>query len=97
MPSALIGNAENLRNQSWKMLTKVFVQVAAPHTKFLLQGKSLRNAGIMHRKSSHALLIEEDIYNWVPRDKLWKMLQEYNNDGHLLMVIMPLCHSTVRL
>ena len=40
----------------------------------------------------------EKAYNRVPRDKLWRVLQEFGIDGHLLMAIKPLyCQSVVRV
>ena len=41
-------------------------------------------------------LIFEKAYDRVPRDKLWKVLQQYGIDGHLLMAIKSLyCQSEV--
>ena len=37
----------------------------------------------MQRMSSHDLLIWKKTYDRVPRDKLWRVLQEYGIDGHL--------------
>ena len=38
----------------------------------------------------------EKAYDRIPRDKLWRVLQEYGIDGHLLMAIKsPYCQSEV--
>ena len=44
-----------------------------------------------HAKDVFACFVDLEMANdGVPRDMLWKVLQEYGNDGHLLMVIKSL-------
>ena len=43
----------------------------------------------MAKISLHALSILKKAYDRVPRDKLWKVLQEYGGNGQLLRAIKP--------
>ena len=51
----------------------------------------------VHAKDVFACFVDlEKAYDRVPRDKLWRMLQEYGIDRHLVMAIKSLhCHPDV--
>ena len=67
------------------MVSVVFVRVAAPRTKSSLWSKSSRKE---YGKDLFACFVDlEKAYDRVPRDKLWKVLQEYDVDGQLLRTI----------
>ena len=65
------------------MVSAVFVRVAAPRTKSSLRSKSWE-----YSKNLFACFVDlEKAHDRVPRDKLWKVLQEYGVDGQLLRTI----------
>ena len=57
---------------------------------FLLCNKSLRNPGSVQRTIFAYLVDIEKAYDRVSRDKLWRVLQEFCIDWHLLIAIKPL-------
>ena len=72
------------------MASVVFVQFAAPQTKFSVRGKSLRNPGSMQKMSLHPFVDLEKACNRVPQDELWRMMQKKGIVGHLLIAIKSL-------
>ena len=57
MPNALKENAEKQWNQNWKMVSAVFVRIAALLAKSPRRSKSLRNLWSLAKSSLHALSI----------------------------------------
>ena len=73
------------------MASVVFDLVAAPQTKFSLYGIEKFEKSWEYAKDVFAYFVDlEKAYDRVPRDKFWRVLQEYGIDRHLLMAIKSL-------
>jgi len=87
MPNALKGNDVKQWNPHWRMDSAVFAQVPGLRTSFFTL-KQIFEKSWEYGKDLFACFVGlEKAYDRVPRDKLWRVLQEYGIDGQLLLAI----------